>query len=339
MMLERAWYQARATWTLLLWPLELLFVAIAKYNKIRHKKKQWQPPCPLLIVGNISIGGTGKSPLTIELIETLQRKGYKVGVVSRGYGAQRSDFPYQLKASDTAAQAPDEPLMIVRRTGVNLVIDPNRVRACQYLLANNDCDLILSDDGLQHYQMGRDIEIAVIDASRGLGNGHCLPVGPLRESSERLQSVDYVLLNGASTAKFNSSYQMQIAADGWYRVQDNRYLSLEEFATKLLSVDSGSTKIHAIAGIGNPQRFFDTLQKMGLDVIPHRFSDHYQYCSADINFDAADIVCMTEKDAVKCSQFAAENCYYLRISARLETVFIDNLCRHIEAVQVAKFTS
>ena len=336
--LERAWYQPRASWTLLLWPLELLFVAIANYNKIRHKKKQWQPPCPLLIVGNISIGGTGKSPLTIELIQILQAKGYKVGVVSRGYGAQRSDFPYQLKASDTAAQAPDEPLMIVQRTGVNLVIDPDRVRACQYLLANNDCDLILSDDGLQHYQMGRDIEIAVIDASRGLGNGHCLPVGPLRESSERLQSVDYVLLNGTGATSFSSSYQMQIVPCGWYRVKDNRYFSLEQFATKLQSVESGGAKIHAIAGIGNPQRFFDTLQQMGLDIIPHSFADHYQYRSVDISFDAADIVCMTEKDAVKCSQYAAENCYYLRISAHLETVFIDKLCGQLEAVRAEKFT-
>jgi len=336
--LESAWYKSRATWTLLLWPLEKLFVTIANYNKLKHLKKQWQPPCPLLIVGNISIGGTGKSPLTIELIEILRSRGYKVGVVSRGYGANRSDFPYQVRASDTATQAPDEPLMIVRRTGVSLVIDPNRVRACQYLLANNDCDLILSDDGLQHYQMGRDIEIAVIDASRGLGNGHCLPVGPLREYPARLQTVDYVLINGAGATKFDSSYPMQIAPCGWYRVKDDHYFSLQEFSAKLQSVDFGKANIHAIAGIGNPQRFFDTLKQMGLDVIAHSFADHYQYRSADIRFDAADIVCMTEKDAVKCRQYAAENCYYLRISAHLEPAFIDKLCSQIDAVSAAKLT-
>ncbi|MCJ8338163.1 MAG: tetraacyldisaccharide 4'-kinase [Pseudomonadales bacterium] len=333
--LQRSWYNRRASWNLLLLPLEWLFVTIASYNKLRHQKKQWQAPCPLLIVGNISVGGTGKSPLTIELIQILQNRGYKLGVVSRGYGAHRADFPYQVKASDTAAEAPDEPLMIVQRTGVNLVIDPNRVRACQYLLANNECDLILSDDGLQHYQMGRDIEIAVIDASRGLGNGHCLPVGPLRESQSRLECVDYVLLNGTGEFSFNNSHQMQIAPCGWYRVKDNQYFSLDRFAA-MLTADDHHGKIHAIAGIGNPQRFFDTLQQLKLQVIEHSFADHYQYSPADINFEPADIVCMTEKDAVKCRQFAAENCYYLRITAQLESIFIDKLCRQLETVRAAK---
>ncbi len=327
MILNKSWYQSKATWTLLLWPLELLFRLIACINKSKQSKGQWQAPCPLIIVGNISVGGTGKSPLTIALIEYYSAQGFKVGVVSRGYGAKREVFPYQVRANDSPSQAADEPLMIVQRTGVNLVIDPNRVRACQYLLANNECDLIISDDGLQHYKMARDIEIAVVDASRGLGNGHCLPVGPLREPASRLNSVDFVIKNGEG--HFKAPHSMHLAVTGWYRVKDNQFFSLQQFNAQVLKPSAG---VHAIAGIGNPARFFSSLEAMSIDAKPHVFADHYQYSADDFCFAEDDIICMTEKDAVKCKAFAPDNSYYLKVSAELDQRFIDSLSAKINTV-------
>ena len=321
--LEETWYQSKLSWNILLWPFEWLFCRLAQWQKTKQLKRQWRAPCPVIIVGNISVGGTGKSPLTIALIEILQQRGYKVGVVSRGYGAKRADFPYQVRATDNDQQSPDEPLMIVQRTGVSLVIDPNRVRACQFLLANNECNLIISDDGLQHYRLGRDIEIAVIDGARGLGNRHCLPVGPLREKPSRLQSVDHVVVNGDSEVDYPHQTNMQLAPMGWYRVCDDQFIGLDAFS-KL----SNDCEIHAFAGIGNPQRFYDTLSTLGIESVEHSFVDHHQYSALDFAFfgqTSTAIVCMTQKDAVKCKNVSPENSYYLKIAAKLEDEFIDQL--------------
>ncbi|MFT5707157.1 MAG: tetraacyldisaccharide 4'-kinase [Oceanospirillaceae bacterium] len=349
--ITNAWYHKKATWVLLFWPLEYLFVTLAKFKKKQLLKQQWQASCPVIIVGNISIGGTGKSPVSIYLIEILQQQGYKVGVVSRGYGALRKDFPYQVQASDDAGQSGDEPLMIVKRTGVNLVIDPDRVRACQYLLANNDCDLIISDDGLQHYRMGRDIEIAVIDGKRGLGNGHCLPVGPLREFAERLNSVDFVIVNGEQNNEFSSSYTMQIRAQGWYRIKDQKFISLTDFQALIIEQQA---MVHGVAGIGNPQRFYDSLHALGIDAVQHSFADHHQYSAANFDFVNAPhkaftangnsksnlkrnhIICMTQKDAVKCVNYAPENSYYLKVKADIDASFKQNLLEKLAALQETK---
>lgn len=327
MLLNKSWYKSKATWTLLLWPLELIFRLIAFINKTKQSKDQWQAPCPLIIVGNISVGGTGKSPLTIALIEYFNEKGLNVGVVSRGYGAKRDAFPYQVRADDSPEQSADEPLMIVKRTGVNLVIDPNRVRACQFLLAHNECDLIISDDGLQHYKMARDIEIAVVDGSRGLGNGHCLPVGPLREPANRLNSVDFVVKNGEGD--FQAPNIMNLAVTGWYRVKDNQFFSLQQFSTDILKPNAC---VHAIAGIGNPARFFDTLKSLSIDAKPHVFADHYHYSGDDFCFEHTDIICMTEKDAVKCKAFAPDNSFYLKVSAELNAQFLEALTARVETL-------
>ncbi len=334
MNLNDAWYQKRANWTLLLWPVELLFWQLSAFNKRRLLKKQWHAPCPLIVVGNISVGGTGKSPLTIDLITTLTAQGYKVGVVSRGYGSKRDDFPYQVKATDTAEQSADEPLMIVQRTKVNLVIDPDRVRACQFLLANNRCDLIISDDGLQHYKMGRDIEIAVIDGARGLGNRHCLPVGPLREPAERLNSVDFVVVNQADECApasiVDKQFCMRMQPIAWCRLSDNVTLSLAEF--KQLAKRDGA-QLHAIAGIGNPERFYSTLRRLGIDAVPNSFPDHHQYQRADFKVGDRDIICMTEKDAVKCKNIAPANSYYLKIAAQLDEQFIQQLIARLQLLK------
>jgi tetraacyldisaccharide 4'-kinase len=200
----------------------------------------------------------------------------------------------------------------------------------QTLLAEYACDIVISDDGLQHYPLQRDIEIAVIDATRGLGNGHCLPVGPLREPPKRLNTVDFVMLNGITEPIPPGYHCMQLAVDGWYGVSDNHSVSAEEF--KQIS-DSASGKIHAIAGIGNPQRFYSSLQAMQLEVQEHSFADHYQYCSADFEFVEGSLILMTEKDAVKCRDIVPNNSYYLKVSAILEPQFIEQLCTKLSNIK------
>jgi tetraacyldisaccharide 4'-kinase len=332
--LSKYWYKKKATWLLILLPLEYLFRFLVKLNKKKALKHQYKPSCPLIVVGNITVGGTGKSPLSIALIQTLQREGYKVGVVSRGYGSKLKQFPHHVKASDSPKVAADEPLMIVQNTGVNLIIDPDRVSACQYLLAQCECDVIISDDGLQHYKMGRDIEIAVVDGTRGFGNKHCLPVGPLREPIERLNSVNHIIVNGSP--QYDQSerhYSMVIEPQGWYRVSDDKALSIAEF--NQLQSKKG-IKVRALAGIGNPARFFTSLENLGIAAQPHEFSDHHQFEPSDFEFKDAsidDLICMTQKDAVKCKTIAPHNSYYLKIGAKLDPLFVEKLLGEIQQLK------
>lgn len=351
--LNSAWYDKTQRWPLLLSPLAWLYKALASYSKSQKMKNQWQAQCPLIVVGNISIGGTGKSPLTIALISELTDRGYKVGVVSRGYGSQLDQYPYQVKETDLSDQVGDEPLMIVKRTKVNLVIDPDRVRACQYLLANNDCDLIISDDGLQHYALGRDIEICVIDSARGLGNGHLIPVGPLRESAERLLDVDFIIANGSAKQATQSlslieqsqnhekrgelapSFSMQLSPQYWQQLNTPEQRSLPGFNQYLAD---NHFQVTAMAGIGNPGRFFETLSRLGVTINQQQvFADHYQYKTQDFNaIHSNTVLCMTEKDAVKCENYVPEQSYYLKIAAELECGFIEQLCAKLAVIAVEK---
>jgi tetraacyldisaccharide 4'-kinase len=194
-LLEKAWYSG-AFWPKTLAPLECLFRYLAARKASRDKRTQWTAEVPVWVVGNIAVGGTGKTPFTIALVQALEASGFHPGIVSRGYKANPPSYPHTVLESDSPLVAGDEPLLLKKRTGVPVVIDPDRSRACQKLLATTQCDIIISDDGLQHYKMGRTREIVLIDKSRGLGNAHCLPVGPLRESAERLEAVDLVVLNG-----------------------------------------------------------------------------------------------------------------------------------------------
>src|SRR5690606_1852116 len=194
-----AWYQGHPA-LLLLRPLEWLYRQVAQRKRqrfLRQRSPSYRPPVPLIAVGNITVGGTGKTPMTLWLIEHCRAQGLRVGVISRGYGAQPPALPWRVRADQPATEAGDEPLLIVKRSGVPLMIDPDRSRAAQALLAEEPLDLLLSDDGLQHYRLARDLELVLIDHARGLGNGRCLPAGPLREPVERLHSVDAVLRNGA----------------------------------------------------------------------------------------------------------------------------------------------
>ncbi|WP_205343051.1 tetraacyldisaccharide 4'-kinase [Denitrificimonas caeni] len=310
----QAWYHGHPALSLL-WPLEQLYRWIVKRKRARFvngDSAAYRASVPVIVVGNITVGGTGKTPLILWLIEQCRVRGLRVGVVSRGYGACPAHFPWTVKATDSAEQAGDEPLLIVQRSGVPLVIAPERAQAVQQLLAEHSVDIILSDDGLQHYGLARDLELVLIDAARGLGNQRCLPAGPLREPVERLHSVDAVLFNGALQDS-TSGFAMQLQPTELVHVRSGRREPLSYFPAQ--------QKMHAVAGIGNPQRFFKTLEGLNWQTIAHAFADHAQFTAQDLQFADDLPVVMTEKDAVKCREFAADNCWYLAVAAQPSPAF------------------
>ncbi len=310
----QAWYHGHpALW--LVWPLEQLYRVIVQRKRARFVRGDsdiYRAPVPVVVVGNITVGGTGKTPLILWLIDQCRAQGVRVGVVSRGYGAGPAHWPWTVRATDSAEQAGDEPLLIVQRSGVPLVIAPQRAHAVQQLLAEHSVDIILSDDGLQHYGLARDLELVLIDAARGLGNQRCLPMGPLREPIERLQSVDAVLLNGAQQDSANG-FAMQLQPTELVHVRSGRREPLNYFAAQ--------QRMHAVAGIGNPQRFFNTLEGLNWQPISHAFADHAEFTAQDLHFADDLPVVMTEKDAVKCREFAADNCWYLQVAAQPSSAF------------------
>ncbi|KOX64317.1 tetraacyldisaccharide 4'-kinase [Pseudomonas psychrophila] len=313
--LLRAWYAGHPLLTLLR-PLECLYRHVVERKRARFVAGEgeiYRPPVPLIVVGNITVGGTGKTPLILWLIEHCLHRGLRVGVVSRGYGATPPQFPWRVSAEQSAAQAGDEPLLIVQRTGVPLMIDPDRSRAVKALLASEQLDLILSDDGLQHYRLARDLELVLIDNARGLGNGRCLPAGPLREPVERLQDVGAVLYNGASSDP-GGGYA--------FRLQPTALVNLISGERQALDYFPAEQVLHAVAGIGNPQRFFNTLETLHWQPIAHAFADHAPYSAEVLSFTPPLPVVMTEKDAVKCRDFASPDWWYLAVDAVPSEAFV-----------------
>lgn len=313
--LLRAWYDGHPLLTLLS-PLEYLYRRVVERKRARFVAGEgdiYRPPVPLIVVGNITVGGTGKTPLILWLIQHCQRNGLRVGVVSRGYGAKPPAFPWRVHGEQSAAVAGDEPLLIVQRSGVPLVIDPDRSRAVKALLASEPLDLILSDDGLQHYRLARDLELVLIDNARGLGNGRCLPAGPLREPVERLQSVDAVLYNGAA-CDTGAGFAFELKPTALINVLSSERQTLDFFPPQ--------QALHAVAGIGNPQRFFTTLEALHWRPITHAFADHALYSAEVLNFTPSLPLVMTEKDAVKCRAFASPDWWYLAVDAVPSKAFV-----------------
>lgn len=310
--LNKVWYEDHpARWAL--YPFSFLFQGIVTLRSwyLKHFCQQ-QFSIPVVVVGNITVGGVGKTPLVIELARNFSAKNYKVGIVSRGFKARTKQFPYEVQEKDTAYLVGDEPLLMAKNTACPVVIDPNRVRAVRYLLKKG-CDLIISDDGLQHYRMGRAIEIAVID-HRGMGNSLLLPAGPLREKTSRLLCVDFIIANGI---KKQGCYSMELVGDEVVHLKSGNKLPLKEL----------EGPIAAIAGLGNPQRFFNALQEKGITFKPYVFKDHHSFSEKDFSMPEKTIV-MTEKDAVKCTTFAKENFYFLPVKAKLENAFWEALWCH-----------
>ncbi|MCK5716331.1 MAG: tetraacyldisaccharide 4'-kinase [Thiomargarita sp.] len=313
MNINNIWYHTHPI-RFLLAPLSWLFCLLVWVRrKIYCLGFTYQVPIPVIIVGNITVGGTGKTPLVIWLGQFLKKHGFKPGIVSRGYGGKAKKWPISVFSDSNPYLVGDEPVLLARHSGCPVAIAPRRIIAVESLL--DQCDVIICDDGLQHYALHRDIEIVVIDARRRYGNGLCLPAGPLREPVSRLDSVDFVISNG-HTMQFEFSDLRQVA--------DNT-------VSQALSALQGKT-VHAIAGIGHPARFFSYLREQGLILHCHEFPDHYYYTASDIQFNDALPIIMTEKDAVKCQTFATTQHWYLPITAQLPAQFGDSLLQTIKNI-------
>ncbi len=309
--LESHWYRSSYSWlTVLLLPLSWLFrlVVAIRYFLYRFKiKKSFKFNVPVIVVGNMTVGGTGKTPFVIWLAQFLQKEGFTPGIVSRGVGGEQLSVPYWVDATADPAMVGDEALLLVRRTHCPMVVGVDRVAAVKELLQKSNCNIVISDDGLQHYRLGRMIEIAIIDGERRFGNGCLLPAGPLREPLKRLQRVDVVVVNGDQSEKNEECMHLQ-GNKLVSLVKNHQIQSVTEFKNKT---------VHAIAGIGNPSRFFSALLHEKIQLIEHVFPDHYLYQASDIHFPDDLPVIMTEKDAVKCIGFADERHWYLPVQAEM----------------------
>ena len=274
-----------------------------------RKAQKKRPPLPVIVVGNISVGGIGKTPFVIWLCERLREWGYSPGVISRGYGGHAKKYPLRVTEKTSVAECGDEPALLARRLDCPIVVAPNRVKAAKMLAATGEVDVLVADDGLQHYRLARDVEICVVDGQRGIGNGALLPAGPLREPPERLGEVDLVVINsGAFRPNAGDWVLMHMATE--------RAISFSSGQSMPLSRWSGQ-QVHAVAGIGHPERFFRHLEDMGIRVNAHPFPDHYRFRMRDLQFGDPWSVLMTEKDAVKCRGTAEPRHWYVPVSAEL----------------------
>jgi tetraacyldisaccharide 4'-kinase len=306
--LNRIWYERAAPpWALM--PFALLYGAGAALRRVLYAHGVWRAarlPCAVVVVGNLSVGGTGKTPLVCWLVEHLRERGLHPGIVTRGYGGSSSNVR-PVTALDDPAIVGDEPVLLARRTGVPVAVGRDRPAAAQLLLRAG-CDVIVSDDGLQHYALARDCEIVVIDGDRRFGNGWLLPAGPLREPPGRLKGVDAVVVNGGRPL-LEGALGMRLEA--------RHAVSLREGTVEPLSALAGRS-IHAVAGIGNPERFFNMLRARGIAVVGRSLVDHARLSPADIEFGDDKRVLMTEKDGVKCRPFAGPRHWYVPVTASFE---------------------
>ena len=331
--ITNSWRQG-SLWLILLTPLAYLFRVIVFIRK-RLLCKTERPKnfsVPIVVIGNISIGGAGKTPLTITIANKLVSLGYKPGIVSRGYKAQPPHYPFSVKPNADAVIAGDEPLLIAESTLCPVVIDSNRSRAVSFMLDEFDVDLILSDDGLQHYKMYRDVEVCVVDDNGVLHNRNCLPVGPLREPLSRLREVDLVVLNGINQEDI--PYNL-LAPTHKMNVIPKSFVNL---STKEVKPFGGApfnigNRIQAITAIANPNRFFETLETLPYPIEKIYYPDHYEFASHDFTpekIDKHQPVVMTEKDAVKCGAFANNNFWMLTTTTKLEDSFFNTLISKID---------
>ncbi|HWH49008.1 MAG TPA: tetraacyldisaccharide 4'-kinase [Burkholderiales bacterium] len=323
---DRHWY--RVSWlSVALLPLAALFRLSTALRRSAYRiglLRAERLPVPVIVVGNITAGGTGKTPLTLWLCGFLAEQGFKPGIVSRGYRG-RARLLAVTADSDPAA-AGDEPVLLALRSRRPVWIGRDRVAAARALLAANPgCDVIVCDDGLQHYRLRRDVEVVVLDGSRGLGNGLPLPAGPLREAPTRLRSVDAVVINGSGDRGPRIAPRFQMSLEG---SQFHNVLNPDHTAG---AAEFQGRRLHALAGIGNPLRFFEHLQRLGLSFTAHAFADHHPFSPADLEFEDADEIIMTEKDAIKCQRFARENHWSLSVDAAVDPAFGQLILKRLES--------
>ena len=311
---ENMWYGAHPM-AMFMVPLSWLYGLLVVIRRRFYKFKlftSYRAPVPVVIVGNLTVGGTGKTPLVIWLAKFLKKMGLRVGIISRGYKGQAKQWPLLVDQDTDPTLSGDEAVIIATGTGCPVAVGPNRKDSIQLLLKEHDCNIIISDDGLQHYALQRDIEILVTDGARGFGNGILLPAGPMREPRDRIKQCDFIVANGATLP---DAYSMFMAGEKLFDLAGQPSINLSDLA--------GQT-VHAVAAIGNPERFFDLLRIHQLQVIEHPMPDHADFTLADITFDDYPVI-MTEKDWVKCKQFLPDlqnkPVYYLPVQAQLDEAF------------------
>jgi tetraacyldisaccharide 4'-kinase len=308
--LERHWERVTPM-SALAYPVSLLFRTIVALRRRAYRAGLLRSAgvgVPVLVVGNITVGGTGKTPLVLWLAELLSRQGFHPGIVSRGYGSTVKQ-PHRVAPDSDPARFGDEPVLLARRGGCPVWIGRDRVAAARALLdAYPECDALVSDDGLQHYRLRRDVELIVIDGARGFGNGWMLPAGPLREPRSRLREADALVVNGAGRFDVDApAFAMRLEGARFHNVLDpDHAVGPAHFRGR---------SVHAVAGIGDPPRFFSHLRNLGIEFEAHPFADHHAFRPEDIAFADAEAVLMTEKDAVKCAAFASDKCWALRVDA------------------------
>ena len=317
-----SWYK-KSLWLYLLYPFALIFSYLTTRRRrkyIKNINESYKADVPIIVVGNLTIGGTGKTPLVKHIAIELIERGYKPGIVSRGYGGKFKET-LQVKEDSSVKETGDE-AQILAKLNLPFYLDKNRVRAVKTLIKNHDCDVIISDDGLQHYSMARDIEIAVIDGKRRFGNNLTFPAGPLRESIKRLKSVDFIVNNSGPTEE--DEFLMSVSPSKFVHLKSGKSYSVDNWPMH--------KQIHAVAGLGNPGRFFDLLEKLGFEIIRHPFPDHHNFTSSDMFYlDHLPIV-MTEKDASKCKDLDINKIWYLTIDADVSNKFIDKLDNKLKSL-------
>lgn len=303
-------------------PCSLIYRGIVRLRKLYYRLFPGKKPqVPVIVVGNITVGGSGKTPVVIYLAELLASRGYRPGIVSRGYGGKSNSYPLIIGPDSKVEEVGDEALLLARRTPFPVVVAPNRTLAVNAL--HKKCDVIISDDGLQHYALHRDIELVVIDPNLGSENKFCLPAGPLRETIARLQDVDFVIKN----------YNVDWTGDTYSMVMEPIVISnlRDPTITKKIT-EFKNQAVHAVAGIGNPKRFFQTLRQHEVQVIEHPFPDHHVFQTKDFSFQDDAHIIMTEKDAVKCQAIAEHNFWYLQVAAKLSDKFATQILDKLVAI-------
>ncbi|MBO9489015.1 tetraacyldisaccharide 4'-kinase [Endozoicomonas sp. G2_1] len=350
-LIERVWFyrdNARYWLVPLLLPLTLIFALLTRFRRWCYRiglKKTQQLSEPVIVVGNIGVGGNGKTPVTLSLIELAKQCGYRPGVISRGYGGKAPHYPYLLTSESTAVESGDESYLIYQRAQVPVCVGSDRIAAGNKLIELG-CNLIIADDGLQHYRLARQCELIVVDAKRMLGNGLLLPAGPLREGKARLQKADLVIFNGVETLA-TEQLNLLNSVDGRYLLE--RTITMRLAATKVVNLASKQvmsvseftkrfSSVNAIAGIGDPARFFTTLTTIGLDCQHSRgFVDHHHFQASDFaDYDDNIPLLMTEKDAVKCQGFAKDNYWYLTVDADFEPSAQEKLTSLLVKLNIGK---
>jgi len=336
-LIEKVWFKKhQAKWLLvpLLLPITLLFYLLTSLRRSLFRLgilKSFKVSAPVIVVGNIGVGGNGKTPVVIFLIEECKKLGLKPGVVSRGYGGEAPYYPYLLEENSTAKEAGDEPILISNRCHVPVVVGSDRVAAAN-LLIEQGCNIVIADDGLQHYKLARDLELIIVDAKREFGNGLLLPAGPLREGKWRLQTVDYVIANGLLSSEsciqqIKNYLEMTLSPQFVCNIKTGEQVALQDFI-------KANNTINAMAGIGDPERFFTTLRQQKFIINNATgFIDHHHFTAKDLNsFSKETPLLMTEKDAVKCQSFAQEHYWYVPVNAMFSEIAVKPLLSRISGL-------